>query len=266
MFYWIYDYPNSQLALLFCTATVLFAWISVLLSRPIVRKILGPQPAANDLVSYFVSAYGVFYGLMLGLIAVGTFESFSQTESTVATEAAVIASLYTDVSMYPEPHRSKLQDSLRAYAESIVEKVWPDQRQGRINESIGPIVAQFYRGVLGYEPTTKAQDHLQADTLTQLNKLLELRRKRINSVTNGLPATLYHVVIIGAMLNLWLCCLFSIDRLSLHLLLVGLLAAFIGLVIFLIVAMDNPFRGEFSVGSDPFKLLLDGLMKSKSGG
>lgn len=52
--------------------------------------------------------------------------------------------------------------------------------------------------------------------------------------------------------------------LSLHLSLVAILAAFIGLVIFLIVAMDNPFRGEFCVSPDPFQNLLDQMMKAKS--
>jgi hypothetical protein len=38
-------------------------------------------------------------------------------------------------------------------------------------------------------------------------------------------------------------------------------SALLGSLIFLIAAMDNPFRGEFSVSADSFQLLLDGLMK-----
>ena len=35
----------------------------------------------------------------------------------------------------------------------------------------------------------------------------------------------------------------------------------LGSLIFLIAAMDNPFRGEFSVGPDAFQLIYEGLMK-----
>jgi hypothetical protein len=263
MFYWIYDIPNWSLALLMCAVTAGFACASVLISRPFVRKWLWPEPAANDLVSYFVSAFGVFYGLMLGLIAVGTYETFSQVEERVANESAVVASLYSDVSMFPEPVRSKLQADVSDYVTTLIEKVWPDQTRGRINESAGPILRRLHDDLLTVEPSTKAVDNLHADSIRQLNNLLELRRQRLNSVTSGLPATLYHVIVVGAVLNLWLCSLFSVDRLSLHLSLVAVLAAFVGLVIFLIAAMDNPFRGEFCVSPEPFQTLLDQMMKVK---
>jgi len=35
----------------------------------------------------------------------------------------------------------------------------------------------------------------------------------------------------------------------------GMLAAYLGTMIFLIAAMDNPFRGEVSVSAEPFEAL-----------
>jgi hypothetical protein len=46
-----------------------------------------------------------------------------------------------------------------------------------------------------------------------------------------------------------------------HLILGGMLSLFLGIVIFLIAAMDNPFRGEVSVGSVAFEIVFDQLMK-----
>jgi hypothetical protein len=42
-------------------------------------------------------------------------------------------------------------------------------------------------------------------------------------------------------------------RLVTHLVLGGLLAAYLGTMIFLIAAMDNPFRGEVSISPEPFE-------------
>jgi hypothetical protein len=39
-------------------------------------------------------------------------------------------------------------------------------------------------------------------------------------------------------------------EIHLHLFLGGALAAFLGIVIFLIAELDNPFRGDLSVGPD----------------
>ena len=48
-----------------------------------------------------------------------------------------------------------------------------------------------------------------------------------------------------------------------HVLLSGVLSIFLGIVIFLIAAMDNPFRGDVSVGPDSFQLLYDSLMQAR---
>jgi hypothetical protein len=44
------------------------------------------------------------------------------------------------------------------------------------------------------------------------------------------------------------------------LILTATLAVFIGLMIFLTAAVDNPFRGEVSVSADPYRLILDSLL------
>lgn len=259
MFYWIYDIPNWQVATLVCSALCLFGCGGTVVTRPFVRRWIGPQSPTNDLVSYFMSAYGVFYGLMLGLIAVGTYENFTQIEESTAKEASALGAVYQDVSNYPEPLRSELRSKLREQCQFVIEKAWPSQKKGEVNDGGTPIILAFERQLLAFEPQNKALDHLHAETLRQYNALLELRRMRFNSVTTGLPATLWYVVVIGAMLNLVLCWFFSFDQLGLHLLLVAILATFIGLVIFLIAAMDNPFRGEFCVSPEPFEMLLNSL-------
>jgi hypothetical protein len=42
---------------------------------------------------------------------------------------------------------------------------------------------------------------------------------------------------------------------------VSLLATFIGLVIFMIFALDRPFRGDLGIRSDSYQLIYDQLMK-----
>jgi hypothetical protein len=79
-------------------------------------------------------------------------------------------------------------------------------------------------------------------------------------VDTGLPAALWTVVLIGAVLNIVPTYLFWVENFQLQVLLIVMLATFIGLLIFLIAAMDNPFRGEFSVSPDAFKEVLTTIM------
>ena len=63
-------------------------------------------------------------------------------------------------------------------------------------------------------------------------------------------------MLVGAIINIALVWLFDMKLIS-HLFLGSLLAFYLGTMIFLIAAMDNPFRGEVSVSPEPFKMVLE---------
>ncbi len=83
----------------------------------------------------------------------------------------------------------------------------------------------------------------------------------MQAVGTGLPAALWAVVLIGALLNFALVYLFWIENRALHVVLIALFATFVALLIFLTAAMDNPFRGEFSVSPDAIKDVINSVMK-----
>jgi hypothetical protein len=49
-------------------------------------------------------------------------------------------------------------------------------------------------------------------------------------------------------------------RKHIHIMLTALLSGFMGLVLYLIAAMDHPFRGQISVGPDAFEEVYDTVM------
>ena len=81
------------------------------------------------------------------------------------------------------------------------------------------------------------------------------------SAISGLPGTTWWVVILGAAASILLTWMFSVENVRRHLFLTGLYSGLIGLLIFLIAALDNPYRGEFSVSADAFELVLERMGK-----
>jgi hypothetical protein len=65
---------------------------------------------------------------------------------------------------------------------------------------------------------------------------------------------MWYVLLVGAFVNIAMVWLFDMKLIT-HLLLGGLLASYLGTMIFLIAAMDNPFRGEISVDPEAFESL-----------
>jgi hypothetical protein len=91
--------------------------------------------------------------------------------------------------------------------------------------------------------------------------MVQARRLRLDAVSTGLPGVMWTVVLVGAAISLSASFFFQVDDVRLHLILVTLLAMFIGLVIFMTFALDRPFRGDLGVRPEPYELIYDHLMK-----
>ena len=93
MFYWIYDIPTWQLALMFASASLIYFWGGCLLVRPILRRFIPSLSGANDIVGNILSGFGVFYGLLIGLIAVAAYQDFDEVGDNVSKEVVALSSL-----------------------------------------------------------------------------------------------------------------------------------------------------------------------------
>jgi hypothetical protein len=258
-FYWVYDIPSW----LFGTLPVLvfgaFASGGLLLTRKCVVSLIGHHKE-NDVVSFFMGTIGVFYGITLGLIAVGTYTTFADVDRAVSEEAASVAAIYRDVSIYPEPARSMLRHQIEAYTDYVINDSWPAQRKGIVPVAGSIRATDLQVALASFNPTTEGEKALHAETLRQFNNLTEKRRLRIQSTTSGLPSTMYIVIFLGALITIATSWLFVVENLKLQTILTTLMASLLGLLIFLIVAMDHPYRGTFSVGPDAFEIVRDQLM------
>jgi hypothetical protein len=263
--YWIYDLPNWQLCLLTLFAFVGGSLVGLFVSRPLVRRLLGESGRHNDVVSYFFAAIGVFYGLAMGLIAVATWQDLTDVDGLVSKEAAALTGLYRDFDGYPPELRGQLEEALRGYTKYVIETEWPAHRRGETPPGGAAKLEVIENAIMTFEPSREREKIAHAEVIESLGEAVEQRNLRIQAVTSGLPAALWFVVLFGAFLSIVSTYLFWVENVRLHAILVALLAGFIALLVFLTAAMDNPFRGEFSVSPDAFQTALDQVMKPKTG-
>jgi hypothetical protein len=263
--YWIYDLSNGLLGVLTVVVFVGLSVAGLFACRPLMRRLLGESSCHNDVVSYFFAAVGVFYGLALGLIAIATWEDYTGADDLVSKEAAALGRLYLDLDGFPQPLRLRLEDDLRAYARFVIEREWPAHRRGEVLAGGSAMLEGIENQIMTFDPTREREKIVQAGGVRSMDALVELRDLRIQAVDTGLPAALWSVVILGAVLTIAMTYMFWIENIKLHAVLVGSLAAFLAMLVFLTAAMDNPFRGEFSVSPDAFQTILDTVMNPRSG-
>lgn len=260
LFYWIYDYPSWKIGGLFAFIFVATTWLAIFLCRRFFRSWLHREQRANDMVGFAFSSFSVLYGLLVGLLAVASYQNFSTVGDIVTKEASSLAALYRDLHGYPQPIRGRLQDELRDYTRFVIDRSWPEQQQGIVPTEGSHRLTQFIDELIAFKPSEKSEEIIHAEALRQFNNFTELRRSRLANVTTGIPSVLWWVVALGACITILLIAMLDME-IHVHLILGGALSLFLGLVIFLIAAMDNPFRGEVSVGPDAFEAVYQTLMK-----
>jgi hypothetical protein len=258
--YWVYNLPTWLFALLTIAVTVAVGLAGFYSTRKWVRRIHGEDHSHNDVVGFYLGAVCVFYGITLGLLAVATWQTFTDVETRVGQEAAAAGVLYRDVSAFPEPYRGELRADIRTYTRQVIDVAWPQQRQGIIPEAEGDTLSNFENHLIGFEPQTDGQKALYTEVYASFNRLADLRGRRLQSVREGLSGPLWAVVLIGAFLSIAVTWFFHMKSQAMHFWMTVMLAALLGLLIFLLGALDNPFRGEISVSSRPFELVYQRRM------
>jgi hypothetical protein len=261
MLYFVYDLPNAVFALIVVGAFVLYSLVGLVITRPFAAKHFAEFDDSNEMIGQFLSTMGVFFGITLGLISVGVWDTFNDVEGKVGREASSVAALYRDVKFYPEPVGSQLRAELKEYTRYVIEEAWPQQQQGAVPMGGTERISTFQKTLYEFSPVTDGQKILHAEAMSQFNELIQARRERLRSVKQGLPAAVWWVVVLGALLSIAVTWLFQMKRFALHITLTVALSSLLGLLVFLMAAMDNPYRGSYSVGPDAFKLVYESLMR-----
>jgi hypothetical protein len=154
----------------------------------------------------------------------------------------------------------QLQEDLRLYTREVIDVSWPQQRKGIVPAGASPLVSRYLDHLHKFAPSNLRELNIQAEALTLANELVQLRQSRLLGVTGGIPPILWWVVLAGAFINVFLMWMLAMARHT-HILLTALIGGFLGLVVFLVAAMDYPFRGDVSVGAEPLEAIYQTVMR-----
>lgn len=258
-FYWIYDIPTWLLGVM-CVAT--FSILTVIclgLSRRWIYHTFHVSSDIDESVNGFFAGVGVLLGLLMGLVAVAAWENYDAVEDVVAKEAANVSTIYRDVSTLETTKKHQLQGDLKEYLTYVVDVAWPGHHRGEVPAGGTLILTKFLYHLTQYQANTPEQQIFLAEVFSAYNKLIEVRRLRMSLVNSGLPAVFWVTILAGSFFSILVTFFFHMPSLRTHLVLSGIFSSFLGFMIFLLAAVDNPFRGEVSVSAEPYTQLLQNL-------
>jgi hypothetical protein len=261
---WLYDIPTWLLGVLVIGGIMLLAILGLFATRRLIERIMGPAPGHNEGVDAYIATVSVFYGLVAGLIVVAVWEQYSRVDEQVTREASAIASLYRIAESYPDPQRAKFTGALRTYTRYIIDEAWPAQKRGVVLIDPANRLSKIQEAMDSFQPKTPREQIIFSSAVSEFDAMYELRRLRLHNVGAGLLPPLWLAVLLGAALTIFLSYFMALERFRVHVAMTAFIATMVALLIFMIVVVDRPFRGEVSIGPDAFELVYKQLMARES--
>ena len=240
---WIYLLPVGVIMALVVGVLIGADLVAALFYRHFARRWL-PRDSARTLIdSYRLTV--TLTGLVLAFSLLQVQTNFREVSTLVAHEADTLDLAARELQQIGDADALALRRRLIAYGEAIVVEEWPRLAHGGYSARADGMYAELLRLAGGLQTAAADQPAVYDDLIRNLDLLGNLRDERIAAAGVRLPGpfwlTIWAMTAVCVLLAASLPATFA-DRLA-----TLLPAAALGLLIALVIIIDVPFEGQFSV-------------------
>lgn len=257
----VYNLPNLLLGIYIVGLAVALAIIGQFLMRLFVTD--ERREVNNMLILGISQKAGVIFAVVSGFVIVSILGSFDKAAVTVTNEANTAYSLWLNSRAYSEEYEAKVRHAIENYLTVVVQDEWPLQSEGKESPKATSSIETLYRILIDFVPTSAAQRAVHTQNLKHMNALLDARQARLLINSHGLSSIVYWEIIISALAILAFCWFYGSKFPKGHLWLTSILSVGIGLVLFLIVVFDEPFRGKVCISPAPYEKVMQDFARLK---
>lgn len=207
----------------------------------------------------FFAVFGVVYAIIVGFAMYEALTNYSEIRQCMNSEVNELNDL-RDYLIYVDGQEQVKQDikaDVKRYARNVVEKEWPMMSASQALDITTP--DEMYRlmeSVRRITPDGPA-DVLAVDRLiVTLSKITTLRTNRITASVEKLPSLLVQLLSILSLFMITAFTLVSVPATTLKVLLTVANSFGIAFTYFVILDLDYPFHGVWSLQPKPFERFL----------
>lgn len=211
----------------------------------------------KEIAGFIYGILGTIYAVILGFSVVVLWEQFHDAEVIADREASQLPELHHLVQGLPADQTHAFTESLKKYCQLVVDEEWPLMDKGESSPKAHAQHLEIWREVRSLAPHTEQEKIILAKIVDTLAIFDDARRGRLLAVRSSLPKPVWFALIAGAVITIGFSYLFGLKNVVAHTVITMLLAASIGLGLFLIVALDRPFSGGLSVSPAAFTAVLE---------
>lgn len=227
----------------------------LLVRRSVARATLEQH---HEVVGFVYAVVGICYGVLLAFAAVVAWEGYDEARMVAAAESDVVADLLRSAEVFDPSSRDLLNAALRAYVRSVIESEWPAMARGEHSATAAAAFDTLWSVYRSVRPRDAVELAWYTESIRRLDDLGDARRLRLLDAHSDVPGVLWVVLVAGAALTIGFSYLFAAREFVVQALMTAALAALIALVLFLVLALENPFSGPLRIPPTAFVAVVGG--------
>jgi len=196
---------------------------------------------------------GVFTGLMLSLAFTEGLSDWRSIQDSVKEEAIAISDTFEVLNRF-EQSTDGARSALLEYTEAVIEDDWEALEDDELSDRAGDLRRTLVDEGLALEPESADEAEVKTFLLDDLDAVSGARQTRLSAALAEPPVYTYVFVALAAVSMAF----FGVYRPQPVLIgFAALFAGMMGVVVYLVVDLSDPFQGLISVDPTPLEELLE---------
>lgn len=197
----------------------------------------------HDVAGFISAILGVIYGVLLAFVVFVVWTHFDNARTAVEAEADGASDLYRMAYGFPANTQNSIRTDIHFYVESVIADEWPQMRNGKSSPITERSLDRLWSTYSTIDPSTNREIALYQESISRLNDMTNCRRDRLVASRTGVPGVMWFTLIFGGIATIAFTYFFGAENSRAQAGMTIMLSALIALVLFLIAALNYPFRG-----------------------
>jgi hypothetical protein len=215
----------------------------------------------SNLALQLFRVIGTLLVLLLSLTFADVRIETGAIRNSVDVEAGLLADTFKNLDVFDSAEAEAISAQLLEYIDAVIEKEWEALRRGEIDDDVVELFRDMEIAVLTLETTTPLQEELRRRMIDDIDDVSDSRLKRLTKVSKSVPVFLY----VAFLAFLWSNVMLSVfTPRNKAVVFIGGYCAFVGIMIYFILALSSHFEGIGAVRPDSLEYLsnyIEGLRK-----
>jgi len=210
----------------------------------------------KDPINNVFRVVGLLVSLMLALTFSEVISDLKTIRRAIRQEAVAISDVFKTLKLYDIDKTRKIRATLIEYTKAITNDEWLTLADDKLDQRVEALRNQFVEAVINLKPVNSSQEMLRSQIAADLDSLSDYRNIRLISALAEPPFFIY-IIIFGFLVTM--ACFGAYPPQTPLVVLISFYTVFIGLVLYLILQLSDPFEGDIGVSARPLEYLVESL-------